>query len=303
MKEPLDIEEVYTDLPGYMFRPKKKGKYPGIIFVHGSGGGSNNFINVPDAPPRPTGKEAKFVKMAINYAQKGYATLALSYFDFETTRSLSIVPPPELIRVDIKNITEHVLSTMRAFDFVNEHSVGIYGNSRGAEHVLILASMARKSSKGSPDYVVALSPTAYIWNGISKDTADKYKRGEEIDWPIFPAWSYDQIDITDEHIAFEAIDIPFFISCFRQDTVWKTEKDYADIKSYLKKHKKAFIELEWLSAMQDPCLPAVHRGNNILLDIPLEGHCYPDSVLYSHEAKVLDEVIAQFIFTQSSAPF
>ena len=293
MKERFEVIEEQTNMPGYLFRPQKKGLYPGIIFVHGSGGGSNNFINTPFAPLRPTGKEAPFVRRAFEYAQKGYVALALSYFDFPTSKSLSIIPPTELVAVDIKKITENALSRMRTFDFVDEKRVGICGNSRGAEHVLLLASLAHSESPGAPDYVISISPTAYIWGGISKEIAEKYKRGEDFEWPLLPAWHYEDRVLLPDRIAFEKITVPFFISTFKNDTVWNTQDDCMDIQNQLIKHDIDFIEYDFTEYQKTR--PLIQKGKNILLEIPLEGHCYPDKVQYPNEAQLLEDIVYTFI--------
>ena len=292
MNERFEVIEEQTDMPGYLFRPKKKGIYPGIIFVHGSGGGSANFINAPFAPLRPTGREALFAKQAFAYAQKGYVALALSYFDFPTSKPLSITPPTELVAVDIK-VTENALSWLRNFDFVDENRVGICGNSRGAEHVLLLASLAHSESPGAPNYVVSISPTAYIWGGISKECAEKYKRNEDFEWPLLPAWRYEDRVLIPDRIAFEKITVPFFISTFTKDTVWNTQNDCIDIQNQLITHNIDFEEYDFTTCQTTR--PTIKKGQNILLEIPLEGHSYPDKIQYPNAAQVLDDLICTFI--------
>ena len=254
-------------------------------------------MRAPLSPPRPTGKEAHFVKMAYEYAQKGYATLALSYFDFPSTKQLSIKPPRELVGVDLKKITEAAITKMRSFDFVDEYNVGIYGNSRGGEHVLLLASLVSPTSKGAPNYVVSISPTAYIWGGISKESAEKFKRDETFEWPRLFAWSYDETVIAPDYIAFEKITVPFFISTFKTDNVWNSKDDLIDIKDRLIAYNIDFVEKDFAPNIKATSL---QKSTNILFEIPLEGHCYPDKILFPTEAQALEDVVFSFICSHSS---
>ena len=302
MNPRFDVIEIHTDLPGYLFCPKQNGKHPAIVFIHGSDGGSFNFINYPNAPPRPTGKEALFVKMAFSYAQRGFATLALSYFDFPTTKKLSIIPPNELVRVDIKNITEYALAKMRTFDFVDENSVGMYGYSRGAEHVLLLGSLAHPNSKGMPDYIVSVSPTAYVWGGIQREVAEQAKCDELFDWslvPHTPAWSYDDIDIIHQDIHFEDIRVPFFVSTFKNDNVWESQDDIIDIKNRLIKHNLGYIEYDFTALINQDIPQNIKKGTNVLIELPMTGHCYPDRITLPNETNTFLSFINEFIRVHS----
>ena len=73
------IIELETDLPGYIFRPKRKGRLPWSRLHSWQWWRLQQFYKIFGAPPRPTGKEASFVKAAQAYAQKGFVSLAFSF--------------------------------------------------------------------------------------------------------------------------------------------------------------------------------------------------------------------------------
>ena len=296
------IIELETDLPGYLFRPKEEGVYPGVVFIHGSGGGSSNFINLPGAPPRPTGKEASFVKAAQAYAQKGFVSLAFSYFDFPSAKSTSMTPPFELVRIDIKQLTETAISQLRSLDCVDSSSVGLCGFSRGAEQSLLLASLTHPSSTGRPDFVVAISPTAHIWGGISKETAERFKQGETFEWPSVPAWCYDGVELPmNTEIALEKIDMPVLISTLTTDPVWNISNSHLDIQARWRKHGLAFTEVQLKDTKAPLSNTALPHSDRVLVTMEAEGHCAPDAHIYPHLDTAFKSLVCEFILHHSQS--
>ncbi len=272
----FEIIEEQTELPGYLFRPNRLGPSPGLVFLHGSGGGSNNFWTDPNEPPRPTGKEAIVVRQAMAFARKGYATLALSYFDSPCSKNQIVSPPDELVRVDIKKITERALAHVRALEFVDERSVGVCGASRGAEHALVFASLVQKGASGAPDYVLSFSPIAYICGGISKEMAQAISRGEQYSGPDLPSWVYDGVELKiGEHIDFKQIDVPFLITAFDEDPVWQTQHDIETIKAFLMEQGVDFEYCDMSLSIEEKRALFIKRGQNLLVRMAGEGHCFP----------------------------
>ena len=294
----FDVIEVHTDLPGYLFRPNKEGAFPGIVFLHGSDGGSGNFWTPPGRGRYPSGKESITVRQAEAFTRRGYCTLALSYFDCPHTKELAFTPPEELVQVDIKHITERALARMRDFEFVDERSVGICGASRGAEHALVMASLVKKGAKGAPDYVMSISPTAYIYGGISKELAQVFSKGESYTGPILPSWSYDGVDlIPGEIIAFEKIQVPFLITVCSKDPIWETEHDILDIKNRLLEKGVRCVAHE-LAVLNSPKF-STNKDLNHIVNIPVEGHCYPDPSKHPELMERFKTMMVEFVALQS----
>ena len=83
------------------------------------------------------------------------------------------------------------------------------------------------------------------------------------------------------------------LSTFKNDTVWNTQNDCIDIQNQLIKHDIDFTEYDFTEYQKTR--PPIQKGKNILLEIPLEGHCYPDKVQYPNEAQLLEDIVFTFI--------
>lgn len=100
-------------LVGTFFRPAGSGRSPGVITFSGSGGGLNE-------PP------------AALLASRGYAVLALAYFNYEQL-------PKSLVEIPLEYF-ETALRWMQARESVQGDRLAVMGPSRGGELALLLGA-------------------------------------------------------------------------------------------------------------------------------------------------------------------
>ncbi|WP_461610789.1 acyl-CoA thioester hydrolase/BAAT C-terminal domain-containing protein [Cytobacillus kochii] len=128
-KEDIQFEEV----KGTLFRPESQGKYPAIIILSGSDGGSKEHA-------------------AALLASKGYITLALSYFG-------EVGVPKDLEHIPLEYFQKATI-WLQEHPFV-KGKVSLIGYSRGGELALLLGATF--------DYyksVIACAPSAYVTAGM-----------------------------------------------------------------------------------------------------------------------------------------
>lgn len=135
-------------LRGVYFKPSGKGAHPAVIVLTGSGGGLNEPI-------------AAFL------ASKGYAALALAYFNYEDL-------PKTLENIPLEYF-DTALKWLDARKEVRAGQIAVLGGSRGGELVLLLGATFPEIKA-----VVAISPSGIIWGGL----------GGHQDEPEQPAWTY-----------------------------------------------------------------------------------------------------------------
>jgi dienelactone hydrolase len=128
------------------YTPNNTDKRTSIVFLHGSEGGSEQFIN----------QEAK------ELANNGFAVLALCYFDCNRTEKF---PRKSLKDID-PNIVLSAVSWLRTQDASNK-KVFVYGYSRGAELAMIVGSLPMTDTN-RPTGIIAHAPndvfvTSYNW--------------------------------------------------------------------------------------------------------------------------------------------
>lgn len=122
-------------LVGAFYQPPGEGKHPAVIVLTGSGGG---------LPP--------VASHAGGLASRGYAVLALAYFNAEGL-------PPSLTRIRLEYFGK-ALSWLVAQPSVDPSRIGVLGVSRGGELALLLGSVYPKIRT-----VVAYVPSNVVWPG------------------------------------------------------------------------------------------------------------------------------------------
>ena len=129
-----EVADVRTRFPGSsMFVPAGAGPHPGILAMHGSGGG--RFTPGMSCT-------ARF------YASRGYATLAFCYFDCGDDAI-----PEALAGVDLRR-TSDALAWLKRSPYAGGGKVVLVGASRGAEKAALLASLLGRAAKKDPAVVV-----------------------------------------------------------------------------------------------------------------------------------------------------
>ena len=135
MSEVREVTEVRTRFPGsYMFVPAKPGPHPGVMFLHGSGGGRFTPGGLSCLP--------RFL------ASRGYAALALCWFDCGTDAI-----PEALADIDLKR-TYDAMVWLKRSPYVNGGKVVVGGASRGAEKVTVFATVLAHAAKSDPSVVL-----------------------------------------------------------------------------------------------------------------------------------------------------
>jgi dipeptidyl aminopeptidase/acylaminoacyl peptidase len=128
----------HDDLVGELLVPPGDGPHPGVVLLGGSGGGT------------PTGPRASLL------ASRGYAVLALAYFDASGL-------PDELVEVPLAYF-DRAVAWLTDRDAVRAAPLGVLGVSRGSEAAIQLA--ARSDAVRT---VVAVAPAAHRFQGLSRD--------------------------------------------------------------------------------------------------------------------------------------
>ncbi|TFH41789.1 MAG: hypothetical protein E4G96_04810 [Chrysiogenales bacterium] len=111
-------------------------------------------------------------------ASKGFAVFSVAYFGIDPL-------PKELVEVPLE-FFERAVDFLKKQPMIDTARMGIFGYSKGGELALLLASRHPEIKA-----VAAYSPSAYVWQGLSK-------RGQKIS-----SWSYQG-----KPISFVPMDIP-----------------------------------------------------------------------------------------------
>lgn len=128
-------------LVGAMYYPPGEGRHPAMIVLPGSNGG----IPGPGAH-------------AGGLASRGYAVLALAYFNAEGL-------PPLLQNIPLEYFTTAV-EWLKSQPSVDPSRIGVLGTSRGGELALLLSATYPASFR----VVVANVPSSVVWPGLSNDS-------------------------------------------------------------------------------------------------------------------------------------
>lgn len=123
-----------TRFPGsYMFVPATPGPHPGILLLHGSGGG--RYSPGRHCLPRLL-------------ASRGYAALSFCYFDCGDDAI-----PEALADIDLRR-TYDAMVWLKRSAHVGGHRVALAGASRGAEKAVLLASLLGHAGGSDPSIVL-----------------------------------------------------------------------------------------------------------------------------------------------------
>lgn len=266
--------------------------------MHGSEGGNGDFCYAPGNKPHRTGQNGFAPWLARVYAEQGYVTLALCYFDCRHHEGYSDYPPDDLVNVDIKSITENAIAWLRKQKFVGEHKVGLLGISRGAEQAILLASLSTPDSAGTPDAVASLSPSDRVMYQITRENAEAKNRGDYVNWTKKPAWIYGKHTPTvGDPIAIENYKKPLLVTFFWSDPVWGGEDDLsktilryenADRDHFYRKIGRDNIDK---STLHDISLTS---SDAIFIEYDFSGHVYPDRVREPDALRLQIQIIDWF---------
>lgn len=123
------------DLVGSVFEPDDPAEAPGIVVLHGSGGGSLDHV-------------------AAQLAQHGFTALALEYFD-------GLELPDDLVEIPIEYV-ERAIDWLLEYDGVAGDRVGLWGVSKGGELALLAGSELEAVGP-----VVSIAGSGIVWEGGS----------------------------------------------------------------------------------------------------------------------------------------
>ncbi|SDR45091.1 alpha/beta hydrolase [Natronobacterium texcoconense] len=123
------------DLVGSVFEPDDAAESPGIVVLHGSGGGSLDYV-------------------AAQLAQRGFTTLSLEYFDGPGL-------PDDLVEIPLEYV-ERAIDWLLEYDGVTGDRVGLWGVSKGSELALLAGS-----ELDSIGPVVSIAGSGVVWEGGS----------------------------------------------------------------------------------------------------------------------------------------
>ena len=204
------------------FYPKNKQNLPAIIIVSGSEGGIE-----------------KAQAIAQLLANKGYATVAIGYFDLlGTATALSEIP---------LEIIEQAIHYLKSREEIDKNRIGIYGRSKGAEFSLVAASYFEDIK-----CVVVNSPTSLIFEGMNKHYPSKsaswtyqgmalpYFKFKIVPFLISKLCGRNYPDFKKDHpssISVENINGPILLLAAKNDEVWNSYEACVQILKRLEKNK------------------------------------------------------------------
>jgi len=136
-------------LYGEFYAPAQGGPAPALLLIGGSEGGVDTIS-----------------QMATTFAQQGYATLALAYWNAPGL-------PPSLENIPLEYF-DRAITWLQAQPQVRPGGVGMLGWSRGAEAALLVASR-----NPAIHAVIAVAPSGVVWQGLNFNAAGASK----------PAWT------------------------------------------------------------------------------------------------------------------
>ena len=221
----LNIFKENAPFPGFLYRPNSNDTHSAIIVLHGSEGGNSDFWYEGEAPQH-TGESGFMPYMARYYATLGYVTYALCYFDCKHHLGHTSYPPDELKEVDLLRTTVQAMEWLRGSSFVKEKKVFLLGGSRGAEQVVLLASLLAKYKKQIPDLsipdgVIALSPSQVTIPAFTKEMATSIINGTMMSSSEDKsAWYFGGPIANYEPIEIEEYQGPLLVTYFTDDRVW-----------------------------------------------------------------------------------
>ena len=290
------VEQIQAPFPGFLFRPSDHKPHPGVILLHGSEGGNGDYWLKTDY----IGLNSAIPVHAQKFAELGYVTYALCYFDCRKQKGFSIYPPDELVNVDLYEITYRAFDWLRKSPMIQDGKVSIMGYSRGAEQVLLLESILiqekqRNPRLALPHKIISVSPYQETVKGIPLWWAQEAKQnGKYLEIsPDVSAWSYKRRPIQEKiPIVIKDTTIPTLITGFRDDPVWRT----AHLEDYRKQIARGdlfsmFISPTDLAQDQLNSLPSVFPKVSVV-EFQSSGHTTPQE---GEARKFFFELIARFL--------
>jgi dipeptidyl aminopeptidase/acylaminoacyl peptidase len=245
----LMVIEKSTPFKGSMLYIPNDGKaHPGVVFLHGSEGGSLPFTKM----------DAK------SLAYEGFVVLAFCWYD--CSRNPITEPLETLVDIHLER-TADAIRWLGNSPHVGKNKVGLFGVSRGAEQALILASkfkelglsldqLAAVSVHAASDFVVGGFSWGWVdarcWRG--QDSAREWNKACGLSpmdfkdpWNI-PAWHINKTPLVlNSRIEVEKYDGPFMLTHGKQDLLWqhdRTERIEAALKKAGKNPEVHYFEGE-----------------------------------------------------------
>jgi dienelactone hydrolase len=227
------LRVIQKDTPftsSYVFVRNDGQTHPGIVILHGSGGGSltNMWVN------------------AMALADSGFSVMTYCWFDCGRDVRSGLVP----LLADIElNETVKAMSWFKNSEYLSRHSkLGLYGVSMGAEQAIILASL-QAQLPFSIDALAVHAPSDIVDHGFNNGWLDKRcwicragekqcqfnierwnpscgkMSGEHQDPDSLQAWLWHGVALTPgSRIEVEKYKGPVFVTCGEKDEVWGAER-------------------------------------------------------------------------------
>lgn len=226
-----DVERIPVKdgrLRGVFFRPKAKGKYPGVMTLSGSGGGVSET-------------------RAALLAGHGYAVFTLAYFNYEDL-------PKELANIPLDYFDEG-LAWLEKQECVAADRLAVLGASRGGELALLLGSrfaQIKAVVAYVPGHVVvaglASEPTAawthdgkpIPWFSAKVDEAERRKIIEANPGNTTPVWRLflkDHEAVKEAAIPVEKINGPVLLISGKDDRTWPSTEMAEEVVKRLRESK------------------------------------------------------------------
>jgi dienelactone hydrolase len=217
-----------------LYVPTGEGPHPGVLLLHGSGGGTHSAYQL----------------LALYLAAHGYAALAYSYYGSND----GVVGPRETLgNIELLK-TYEAFTWLKKSRFVSGRKVALHGTSRGAEQALLLASLLPGTGFEVPDAVAVHAPTEVVWGSWNWDWDDQrcwFPDPNDSSKKLWnPNCGPNPIDLSEEEniawrwqgqplaldarIEVEKYPGPYFITHGTSDQIWEVEKT-RKIESTLKK--------------------------------------------------------------------
>lgn len=200
-----------SDLRGFLYRPRRSGRFPAVLVIGGSEGGISGG------------------EIGSALASHGYSAFVLGYFGIHGL-------PPELRSIPLEYF-ETAIEYLRRQPFISGDRIALFGTSKGAEATLLVAA-ERRDIKA----VVAYAPSHVAWSCICQEpsapswtsggipvpfippgTAPTYSPPPG--FPMEPATNYmyrlrDRKAERAAAIAVEKIDAPIMLVAGGSDALW-----------------------------------------------------------------------------------
>ncbi len=186
------IEKHDAPFPGYLYAPKSGQVKGAVLLLHGSGGGNWDYWYEPgDDLECKLGEQSPVPSKARQFAEMGFVSYALCYFDCRHHAAYDRYPPDELVEIDIEIINE-ALRWLKESALVGGKKTIIKGGSRGAELAALFASLSARPDSGltQPDGVIVTSGGERVIGGMALEAAQAIINGEPPDFGNFSAWTY-----------------------------------------------------------------------------------------------------------------